>query len=105
MADLIVTFSSVFPAADSQHSYAPVMRGSKARTESLTMNTTASEQTGTAAQSDEDVVDIYAEADCWVAIGADPDPESSDSRWFMVEGDRIQFGVAAGDHVAVIAAA
>lgn len=102
---LIVTFSSVFPVSDPQHVHAPVMVGSKARTERIVVSSATEGSTAgsLSCASDECVVDIYATADCWIQIGASPaaEVEGATSR-FMAAGERAQYWVETGAKVAGI---
>ena len=102
---LIVTYSSVFSVSDPQHVYAPVMVGSKARTERIVMSSASVGSTAgsLSCASDECIVDIYAQADCWVQVGPTPvaETEGATSR-FMAAGERAQYWVEAGAKVAGI---
>ena len=102
---LIVTFGTVFPASDPQHVHAPVMVGNAARTERIVM---ASASVGStpgllACVAGENIVDIYAQADCWIQIAAVPvaETEGATSR-FMASGERMQFWIETGHKVAGI---
>lgn len=65
MPSLIVTFARITAA---NRYVAPVADGSGARTETLTMPSESSP-----AETGEQIVELLADADCWVAIGATPD--------------------------------
>lgn len=100
MPSLIVTFSRI----DATHHYvAPVANGSGARTETLTMPAESS-----AAAAGEEIVELLADADCWVAIGATPDTtiatDGTGAARKLLADTAYQFRVAAGDIVAVEAA-
>lgn len=110
MADLIVTFGRA--SGDP-----PVMYGSGRRTEVLAIAASATDPVVTAMSSDdspghrsENVVDLYAGADCWVEIGVDPvaavpDAPPANKSFFMKSGDRHQAYLRSGEKVSVVAAA
>lgn len=107
MANLYLTFTSAFPSPAKARGV-PVAVGSSARSETIEIpSASAGPETGTlSAASGEDVVELLAEADCWVAIGANPNPDAvSDGAQLarVVKADLpYQFSVAAGDKVAVV---
>lgn len=101
MADLIVTFGRGLSAP-------PVMDGNPRRTEVVTIGGSAEETTLTATQT-ENIVDLYAGADCWVEIGAAPEAavpntDGETSSGFIATGERMQFKISTGEKVSVIAA-
>lgn len=100
MATLIVTFSHVDASRDYD---APLAKGSAARTETLTMPAESS-----AALAGEDVVELLADADCWVAIGSAPDAsiatDGTGAARKLLSGTPYQFHVETGDRIAVEAA-
>ena len=100
MATLIVTYSRI----DGSHHYvAPVAQGSNVRTETLTMPAT-----GALAAIDEEIVELLADADCWVAIGSAPDSgiatDGTGAARKLKADTPYQFHVRTGDKVAVEAA-
>lgn len=100
MATLVVTFTHVYAVRDYD---APIAKGSAARTETLTMPDESS-----AAEEGELVVELLADADCWVAIGTDPDTtaatDGTRQARKLLSGVPYQFSVEAGDKVVVAAA-
>lgn len=95
MATLISTFSRI----DASYNYnPPVAMGTGCRTEAITMP-----DTGDLAAEDELIIELLADADCWVAIGDTPDADSTDRRKIKA-GIPYAFGVRRGDKVAVKAA-
>lgn len=102
---LIVTYSTAFPPSDPQHVYVPVQVGRSARSERIVPQSASGGNTQGAltASASENVVDIYAQADCWFQIGAAPvaEAEGATSR-FMASGERQQFWVETGDKISVI---
>lgn len=102
MADAIVTFCSVYYAEDKQHLHAPIARGSSARTVSLTLDTAPTvPATDDAAAEGEDTIRVYAQADLYVAVGSDPDPEG-EGAWFVAEGTDIWLKISEGESVSVV---
>jgi hypothetical protein len=101
MATLIVTYSHVDASRDYD---APLAKGSAARTETITMPATGT----LTATAPEDVVELLADADCWVAIGSAPDStiatDGTGSARKILSGTPYQFHVVTGDKVAVEAA-
>lgn len=101
MATLIVTFTHVDA---SRHYDAPLAKGSSARTETITMPATGA----LTAAAGEDVVELLADADCWVAIGTAPDSgiasDGTGAARKLLSGTPYQFHVEPGDKVAVEAA-
>lgn len=98
MARLIVTFSRI----DSSKVYdPPVAKGSDIRTEILTMPGT----TTMAAEAGEEIVELLADADCWVGIGSAPSSDISTdgtgaSARFLKANVPYTFSVSEGDKVA-----
>lgn len=100
MASLIVTFGRVsglsgvaVPLEDARH----------CRTEVLTIEglTETADVTDMMAGAGDTVCTVYAEADCWIAIGpGTPDP-TADYRRFVKSGTERQFAVLGGYRVAV----
>ena len=81
----------------------PVAYGRKVRTEVLDIpGSTEGFSTTLAATAGNNIVSCYAEAPCWIAIGADPDPEDGTQRRFMPAGLMRDFWIDAGEHVAVV---
>lgn len=107
MASLYVTFSSAFPAPAKARNV-PLAVGSMARTEVLEIpSQSTGPSTGTlSAAAGEDVVELLSEQDCWVAIGAAPDPDAVSggaTLGRLIKADLpYQFAVATGDKVAVL---
>lgn len=98
MARLVVTFSRI----DSSKVYdAPVAKGSDIRTEIVTMPG----NTAMVAEAGEEIVELTADEDCWVAIGTDPEgvttEGSGDSR-LIKAGIPYTFSIAAGESVSVV---
>jgi hypothetical protein len=103
MARAIIEFTDAFP--DPPKSIVlPIEVGSVVRSEVITIPTaTQGSATTLSAAADEAVIDIYVEADCWVAIGSDPTAEANDaSSRFMKANERRQFWAATGDKVSVV---
>ncbi|AZV21487.1 hypothetical protein [Mesorhizobium sp. M7A.F.Ce.TU.012.03.2.1] len=95
MATLIVTLSRIDASRDYD---APVAQGSGCRTETITMPAD-----GGLTAAGEEIAELLADADCWVAIGDDPDVESADRR--KIKADiPYTFGIQSGEKVAVKAA-
>ncbi len=101
MADLVVVFTKAIKSAPTVL-IVPLEIGSETDTEVVSIGTSSDETTKVAADG-RDIVDILAGADCWIAIGANPTAVEGSGR-MMLEGERLQFTVSAGDKVAVIAA-
>ena len=103
MATLIVTYSSAFPTPP-RVATAPVAVGSMARTETITMPAAGS----LAAVAGENIVELLADADCWVAIGSDPDStiatDGTGGARKLKANLPYSFHVETGDTVAVEAA-
>ncbi|PSJ55753.1 hypothetical protein [Pseudaminobacter soli (ex Li et al. 2025)] len=101
MATLVITYSCIDA---SRHYVAPVARGASVRTETVTMpgNGTLS------AKAPEEIVELLADVDCWVAIGATPTvsalPDGTRAARKLAAGMPYQFNVSAGEKVAVAAA-
>ena len=104
---LIVTYSTVFPPSDPQHTHVPLMVGRDVRTELINLDSATAGSTSGALScaSDECVVDVYAQEECWIQIGQTPvaESEGSTSR-YMAATERIQYWVETGDKVAGILA-
>lgn len=100
MATLIVTYSHI----NGRNTFnPPVAQGAGVRTETLTIPAT-----GTLTAATEQVVELLADADCWVAIGAAPDAgvatDGTAAARKLTAGVPYAFSVAEGDKVAVEAA-
>lgn len=100
MATLIVTLSRLNAR---RHATAPVSQGSQCRTETITMPAS-----GALTANGEEIVEILADADCWVAIGTDPDSSlatdgTGTARKIMADIP-YTFGIQDGEKVAVEAA-
>lgn len=96
MSDLIIEFTD----AVREH---PVEYGRKVRTQVLVIPASTEEaETSLAAAAGQNIVDIYAEAACWISIGTDPDPESLTARRYMAAGERRQFWIDTGEKVGVV---
>lgn len=107
MANLVVTFTTAFPTPARARDV-PIAVGSVARSELVdigSQSTGAGESTFSAAAG-EDVVELTADIDCWVSIGAAPDPDhaSDGSRQahFLKADVPYAFWVAEGEKIAVI---
>lgn len=101
MATLIVTFSRI----DTSAGYvAPIAQGSNVRTETITMPATGT----LTCSAPEEVVELLADADCWVAIGPTPDStiatDGTGTARKLLSATPYQFSVQIGDKVAVEAA-
>lgn len=97
MASVYVTFTD----AVREH---PVIYGKKGRTEVLNIEaSTAEDETTLDANAGENIVSVYAEAACWVAIGDAPDPESA-NRHFIAAGERRDFWIDADQKVSIVSA-
>ena len=98
MADLIVSFGRFIREA-------PIAAGDDVRTEVITIGA-SSVSTTIAANSRDRLAHLEAGANCWVAIGVDPDAEPStaggDPIWPMNSGAEKDFYVQPGFKVAVI---
>lgn len=99
MADLIVTFTRAVPDPP-RAVQLPVVVGRSARTEVIAIAGTAADGT-LAAVAGEHIVTLEAGADCWVAIGTSPDPDSTNRHPLKI-GVLRPFWVELGDIVAVI---
>lgn len=98
MANLIVTFGKSLGGK--------LEYGADARTEELEI-TGGHTETGLVASGAEDVVTLYAQADCWVVLASNPDAEAADvgaNRRFMKEGWQRQFAATSGMKVATTSA-
>lgn len=100
MATLIVTFSHI----NGRRTFnPPVAQGSNVRTETLTMPAT-----GALVAAGEHIIELLADADCWVAIGAAPDPaiatDGTGAARKLRANIPYSFDVSDGDKVAVEAA-
>lgn len=91
MATLIVTLSRIDASRDYD---APVAQGAGCRTESITMPAT-----GGLSADGEEIVELLADADCWVAVGAAPDADSADRRKLKADVP-YTFGIHDGQKVA-----
>ncbi|TIX27292.1 hypothetical protein [Mesorhizobium sp.] len=91
MATLIVTLSRIDASRDYD---APVAQGSGCRTEIITMPAD-----GNLTASGEEIVELLADADCWVAVGDDPDADSADRRKLKADIP-YTFGIHDGQKVA-----
>ncbi|RUV75914.1 MAG: hypothetical protein EOR30_17110 [Mesorhizobium sp.] len=101
MATLIVTFSKI----DGSHHYvAPVAQGANCRTETITMPATGA----LSAAATEEIVELLADADCWVAISSDPDStiatDGTGTARKIKANIPYTFGIRDGEKVAVEAA-
>jgi hypothetical protein len=107
MANLIVTFTSARPSP-AQDNPAPVMVGSMARTEIIEIPSSSDGDTSSAleAEDNENIVSLYAEAACWVAVGTTPAVETTDGAYghFIPAETPVQLWVEEGEKVAVIEA-
>lgn len=103
MANLIVTFTR----ARDRGRDLQVAVGSAARTEEIEIAAVSTDGpvlgSLSCAASSEDTVELYAAADCWIAIGAAPEAEAGSGR-FMKTGAIRELFVAPGDKVSVVAA-
>lgn len=102
MSNIYVTFSSAFPNPRRDRAV-PVAIGSVARTETVVIGSESSGGTDglLTATSAENVVELTAQVDCWVSIGAAPDPESTNRR--LIKADLpYQFSVYEGDKIAAM---
>jgi hypothetical protein len=103
MSTLNITFTTAFPSPPRAVS-APVPVGSSARSEAITMpgmgNLTAA--------AGETIVECTADADCWAAFGADPDPAAASdgtrAAHFLKADDTYSFWIEEGHKVKVEAA-
>lgn len=95
MATLIVTLSRINATRDYDP---PVAQGSGCRTETVAMP-----GTGALTAAGEEIVELLADADCWVAIGAAPDVDGTDVRKLKADIP-YTFGLVDGDKVKVKAA-
>jgi hypothetical protein len=107
MANLIVTFTSARPSP-AQDNPSPVMVGSMARTEVMEIpGASDGDSISTlAAAGQETIVNLYAEAACWVAIGETPEVETTEGSYghYIPASLPVQFWVEVGEKVAVIEA-
>lgn len=96
MARLIVEFTD----AVREH---PVAYGRKVRCEILDIpESTEGFSSTLAATAGNNIAILYAESDCWIAVGVDPDPEDVTLRRFMAAGERRDFWIDAGERIAVV---
>lgn len=95
MATLVVTLSRIDASRDYD---APVAQGSGCRTESITMPAS-----GNLVANGEEIVELLADADCWVAVGTVPDANSADRRKLKADVP-YTFGIHDGEKIAVLAA-
>ncbi|TIU59359.1 MAG: sn-glycerol-1-phosphate dehydrogenase [Mesorhizobium sp.] len=95
MATLIVTLSRINATRDYDP---PVSQGSGCRTESITIP-----NTGDLTADGETIVELLADADCWVAVGAAPDVDGTDVRKLKADIP-YTFGISDGEKVKVKAA-
>lgn len=97
MANLIVTFTTYAGGA-------PVADGNRARTEQITI-AGASDPGVLKATLDERIVELYAGADCWIAIGITPVAAAGGvgSR-FLKSGSEREYWVEQDEKLAVIQA-
>lgn len=104
MATVTVTFAAAFTLAAKDQ---PLPVGSTARTE--TIDTEATDAVSSAAAAGEHMVRVTCSADCWVAIGENPDPSDNTdgvrSAWLVKSGAVTDFLVSTGQKVAAEAAA
>jgi hypothetical protein len=100
MARLVIEFTSASPDPMRINT---IERGDRCRLEIIDLATTEDGVSGAAA-GEENVIDLFAEAACWVQIGEDPEAvaEGENCR-FLNEGERRQFEVSPGQRVAAIA--
>lgn len=104
MADLVITFSKSIPPGGGGRML-PIADGDKARTESIALDSTAGGGVGAlTAANGEDIVDLSAQAACWVEIGTGATAGDQADCWYMAAGDRMQFWVDTGENVAAGAA-
>ncbi|RWO57116.1 hypothetical protein [Mesorhizobium sp.] len=100
MATLIVTLSRLNAR---RHATAPVAQGSQCRTETIPMPAS-----GDLVANGEEIVELLADADCWVAIGADPDSslatDGTGTARKLKADVPYTFGIQDGEKVAVEAA-
>lgn len=102
MANLIVTFTKAFPNVAGVE-IGNVAIGSEARTEQIALAATDSTAGNLVARRDENIVELWALADCWVKIGAAPVAAVGEGRYLAAGSVRDLF-VNAGDKVAAIEA-
>ena len=106
MASLVVTFTRA--ASSPFTGQPPVEVGSDARTELIDLEGGTGGPESAAgelmAQGSENIVSLYAQAACWIAISTEPEAEAESGR-FMDEGERLQLWVSAGQKVAAIGVA
>jgi hypothetical protein len=91
----------------------PVMVGRGRRTERLTIAAAETDPVVTQMICDEtgreaeNIADLVAGADCYVAIGPNPDAEvpaaANSASWLMKSGERLQMYIRGGDKVSVVA--
>lgn len=109
MSSLTLTLSSAF--SNPARAYAvPLANGEDARTEIIAIPAaTAGASTGTLiCAADENCLELVADADCWVAIGATPDPEAASdgtrAARLLKSGIPYQYRIREGSAVAVVEA-
>lgn len=102
MATLVISFGKS-PAPGGGGRNLPIADGSEVRTEVITIDNTAGGGTTTiSAEGNEDIVDLYPGADCWVQIAPAPSAVSGAADcWFLAAGIPKQFWVDAGEKVSV----
>lgn len=104
MSNLIVTFCRALGSP-------PVIVGRNCRSEAIAIGSSATlgdMVCDAGSNHEENVADLYAEADCWVDIATAPIAEIPGTdpwitSFFMATGERTQRTIAKGDRVSVIA--
>lgn len=109
MANLNVTFTKVVPSPEPAHKV-PIAVGNAARSEKINIGSTSTPGT-LSTLAGETVVELYAEANCWLQIGSSPvidrdaNSDGDIDGFYMASGERLHRWVSEGEKVAVIAAA
>jgi hypothetical protein len=91
MANLIITFGRVSGQLE---------EGSSARSEAIAIDGTERTSALMAGGGD-NVLTLYPEAACWVAVGRSPNAEHSTNRRYLAEGVQRRFSVGLGQLVSV----
>lgn len=96
MASVYVTFGD----AVREH---PVMRGRVGRTQVLDIEESTGEEESTLdANPGENIVSVYAQGDCWVAVGSAPNA-TTNPRHPVFAGERRDFWIESDEKVAIVA--
>lgn len=99
---VLYTFSALFASDNVQP---PIMKASKIRSGRIVPSSASIGSTQGSLSSDEteDVITIYTQEDCWIALGSNPTAQAEGSgSMFLASGERVYFGVTSGTKLAAI---